>query len=117
MKNGSIVMAIVLFIGLGPTARTQSVQTNGLRDQQIIHLPNMGANVPQGISREFLGDPSKDRLHKGFVTGIDSLRMKGPYLFPNDRFIPDGLQRGSNPALAKSSPQSQISVIDTAIVR
>jgi len=118
MKYGSIVMAIVLFCGFCSTVQSQWVQTNGLRDQQIVHLPNMGANVSQGMSREFLGAPSKDRLHTGFVTGLDSLRVKDPsYPFPNDRFIPDGLQRGSNSALAKSSPQSQSSVIDTAIVR
>jgi hypothetical protein len=117
MKYGSIVMAILLFIGLGPTGRAQSVQTNGLRDRQITHFPIVGTNVSQGISREFLGAPSTHRLHAGFVTGIDSLRMKGPsHPFSNDGFNPKGLQRGSNPAPAKLSPQSQLNVIDTAIV-
>jgi hypothetical protein len=108
----------VLSLMLGGSANAQWVQTNGLRDRQITHIPTGGTNVPQEISREFLGERSKHRLHSDFVTGIDSHRMKGSsYPFPNDRFISIGFPRGTNPALAKLSFHSHFNVIDTAIVR
>lgn len=118
MKSYTLVILSLVLLSLYTPMQAQFGQPNGLRDRQITHLPNVGTNVSQGISREYLGAPSKHRLQTGFMARIDSLQMKGSsYPFPNERFIPKGLQKGSNPALAKMFPQSRISVIDTAIVR
>ena len=114
MKTYTLVTLALVLLSFRLTTQAQSVQPNGLQDRQITRLPIVGANVSQGISRDFLGAPSKHRLQTDLVTGIDSLRMKGssyPFSTPNGR------QRASSPARRMLSPQSQISVIDTAIVR
>jgi hypothetical protein len=110
--------AAILIVLLGPGALAQRFPTNVPRNWQASHLPAINTNVPQGTSRDFLAASSRHRLLTDFQAGVATLRVNGTsYPFANDRFTPNGFQRGSSPALAKFSPQSQIAVIDTAIVR
>ena len=118
MKTYTLVTLALVLLSFRLTTQAQSVQPNGLQDRQITRLPIVGANVSQGISRDFLGAPSKHRLQTDLVTGIDSLRVKGSsFPFPNGSLIHNGPQRNSSPSRKMLSSQSQISVIDTVIVR
>jgi len=105
----SLAHCIVLLCAV---ASAQRAQTNGLNDRQVPHHPLMGTKTSQETPRGLLKLPTQDRLQPG------SLRASRTGLpFPDERFIVDGTQRILGPLRRMSAPQSQISVIDTAIVR
>jgi hypothetical protein len=113
MRTQSICLAFVIVL-LCPLAFTQSVQTNDLKDLQIGHFSTVGLNVPGRI----LAESFLHRKQGDVLRWTDSLRAKRMQLpFPNERFIPNGIQRSPRPLRKMSSPQSEIYVIDTAIVR
>jgi hypothetical protein len=109
-----LALAIVLIC---PFASGQLVQTNGLNEGRVLHHPLMGANVSRETPRGLLGLLTQHRMQAEFIRRLDSLRASGlQSQFPDARFIPNRIQRSSRPLRKISSPQSQIYVIDTAIV-
>jgi hypothetical protein len=117
MTTPSIYLALAIVL-LAPYAIAQRAPTNVPRNGQVSHLPAIGPNVPGGTSLDFLAASPRHRLLADFQAGADTLRVNSTSNpFANGRFIPNGFQKRTSPALAKLSPQSQIYVIDTAIVR
>ncbi len=111
MRTQVVCLALATVL-VCPFASAQWAQTNGLNNRQVPHHPLMGATVSQETPRELLGLPTKHRMHTDSLRGQ---RMQFP--FPNERLTSNGIQRSPRPLLKMSSPQSQIYVIDTAIVR
>ena len=104
MRPQSICVALAIVL-VCPFALAQWVQTNRLNDRQVLQYPLMGMNVFQETPREFLGLPVQHRMQADFIHRVGSLRAELMQLpFPDERSIPSGIQ-------------SQIYVIDTAIVR
>ena len=117
MTSKSLCLAMVILL-LCHFASAQWVQTDRLNDRQVPHHPLMGTNVSREIPREFLGLPAQHRMQTDVVNRFDSLRAKSMQLqLPDGKFIPNGSQSSVRPLKRTSSPQSQIYVIDTAIVR
>jgi YD repeat-containing protein len=117
MRTQSIRLALAIVL-LCPIASAQWVQTNGLNERQVPHHPWMGTNVSQETPRELLEHPPQHRMQAEFINRLDSLRASRlQSLLPDGKSIPNGVQRNSPPLRRVSSPQSQIYVIDTAIVR
>ena len=115
MRTTSICLAIV-FLCLSLFA--QPVQTSVSKGLQNRHLPVFGANAFQEISRELSEFSTHHRMQTDIVRRLDSLRSKCMQLaVGNERDIPSGIQRSLSPLRKMSSPQSQIYVIDTVIIR
>jgi hypothetical protein len=115
MRTLTVFLLLAVAVGV---CSAHWVQTNGLNDWQLPHRPAMGSNVYQETPRKLLGLPTQHRMREDFISRLDSLRasrMQSP--LPDGKFIPNGIQKGFLPLRRVSSPQSQIYVIDTAIVR
>jgi hypothetical protein len=96
----------------------QWVQTNGLNDQQVPHNPLIGVKALQETPQQLLRHPTQHQHQAEFINRLDSIRAsRMQSQLPNGRFIPNGIQNGVLPLNKILSPQSQISVIDTAIVQ
>ncbi len=92
-------------------------QTNNLISRQLPHHPLIGTKVLQETQRGLFGHPTQNQQQAEFISRLDSLqasRMQLPHsdgkLFSND------IQNGLHPISKMLSQQSQIYVIDTAIV-
>ena len=86
---------------------------DGIIDRQDKRFPVIDRNVQAQQSNRFL---SSDFQNK-FLIGIDILDVNGKsYPFQNDRFDPNGHKTNFQPTNKIVFPQSQIYVIDTAIV-
>jgi hypothetical protein len=117
MRTQSICVALAIVL-ICPFASGQWIQTNGLNERQVPYHPSKGMNVAQETPRDLLGLLTQDRLPATFVSRLDSLRTSRMHLpLLDGRFIPNGIQITPPPLRRVSSPQSQIYVIDTAIVR
>jgi Secretion system C-terminal sorting domain len=109
MKTRCICLALTIVL-LCPLASGQWVQTNDSNDRQVPHHPLVGMTVAQETPRELLRLPSQLRMQ------ADSLRARGMQSpLPDGKSI--GIQRSFSSLRKVSSLQSQIYVIDTAIVR
>jgi hypothetical protein len=111
MRTKSICLALAIVL-LCPFASAQWVQTNSPDDRQVPQHPLMGATVSQETPRELLGLSTHHRMP------ADSLRARRMQAtLPEGMFIPNSIQ-GSPPSLRRMAfSQSQIYVIDTAIVK
>ena len=100
IQSGSLTLFTVL---LSATASAHSLQPNALQAKQVTDLSRT---------------PTRNRVLAAFQAGAHTHRVNGTSNpFANGRFIPNGFHKGASPAPMKLSPQSQLFVIDTAIVR
>ena len=116
MRTQAICLALAIVL-ICPFASAQWVQNNGLNNRHVSHHPLMGTNDLQTAPRELFGLPTQHRMQADFISRFDSLRasrMHSP--LPDGKYIPNGIQRSPSSLRRVSSAQSQISVIDTAIV-
>ena len=115
MRTTSICLAIVF---LCPSLFAQPVQTSVSKGLQNRHLPVFGANAFQETSRELVGVPTHHRMQTDIIRRLDSLRAKRMFLaVGSERHIPKSIQRSLSFLRKMSLPQSQIYVIDTAIIQ
>jgi len=117
MKTQFICLALVIVL-ICPLAFAQSVQTSGIGNPQGSHLSVKGANLFQETPRELLGPSNQHRIQTDFTLRVDSLRAKRLQLpFFEESLIQNGIQRSYRSLRRISAQQSQIFVIDTAVLR
>jgi len=116
MRTRTICLALAIVL-VCPFASAQGVQTKGFDDRQVPNHPLMGTNIFQRTPRELLRPATQHRMQAAFISRLDSLRASRMQLpFSDERFNPKGIQSGVRSLRRMSSPQSQIYVIDTAVV-
>src|SRR3990170_7228960 len=94
-------------------SETNFKKMNGLIDRQDKQFPIINKNIQVQQSNRFLSSDFENK----FQIGIDTLDMNSEsYPFHNNKFYPTGPKTSSPPDNRMFLPQSQISVIDTAIV-
>jgi hypothetical protein len=117
IRNQVICLALASVL-LSHFASGQSVQTNALNDRQVPHHPLMSMNVFQETHRAFSGVPNKQRVHANLIGLVVSLRASGAQLpLPTGKFLPNNNERNRRSVRMMPSAQSEIYVIDTAIVK
>ena len=112
-----ISLAFTIFVSC-PFASAQWGEPNFLEDLPVPGRPAVSANLPGETLRQFLRGSSKYRLPAHFDPGIDTLGTRGStFPFRQDRFLPNNPKNDFAPVRMNGSPQSQVYVIDTAVVR
>ena len=92
MRIQAICLVLVIVL-LCPLASAQGIQTNGLNDRQVPHLPLMRANVSQETPRGLLGLPTQHLMRPDFKRWTDSVRARSMGVpIPDERFIPNSIQ-------------------------
>jgi hypothetical protein len=115
MRSQAICLILALVL-LCPFASAQGIQTHGLDERQFPHRPVTGADVFQ--ETQLLDIPTQHRMQAYIKSRLDSLRARRMQsTLPDERFTPNRNQRSPRPLRKMSSAQSQLYVIDTAIVR
>ena len=93
----------------------QWIQNNGLNDRKVPQHPLIVKNILREDG--LLGLPTQDSMQAEFINRLDSLRASHMQSqLPDGKFILKGIKNGVCHLQKMLSPQSQIYVIDTAIV-
>jgi hypothetical protein len=116
----SAVFSLILMSGLlfPATSTAQSVPANRLEDRQITCIPPAGTTALEEASQKLLVQTLRQRLHEELKTAVDTLCMNsGSSPHASERSIFQSPHGNRGLVREASFPQSQIYVIDTAIVR
>jgi len=105
-----------LLLPAGSTA--QSVLAKRLEARQVTYLPTVSTTALEEASQKLLVQTLRNRLRVDLKIAVDTLWMNtGSSPHFNERSIPQSPHGNRGLVRAASSPQSQIYVIDTAVVR
>jgi hypothetical protein len=117
MRTQFICLALVIF-QLSSYAFAQWVQTHNPEDPRLTYPSFREKNTLQGTPRALRGLSSRYHTEPVNERWADSLGMMRPGMpYANERLTRNAVRRGTSLARTISTAQSQLYVIDTAIVR